>query len=132
MTKQIIQTNNAPQGIGVYSQGISVSAASGKMYYFSGQIGLEPNSMKMAEGFVAQLQQIFKNIDGLLEAAKLKRSNVIKTTVFLQSMDDFPKLNAAYKEYFQDPYPARSCVQVAQLPAKALVEIEVIASDDII
>lgn len=122
--KNIIQTENAPKAIGTYSQGVQV----GQLYFFSGQIGLEPNSMTMSEDFKTQTGQILKNIDGLLKSCTLERENIIKTTIFLTSMNDFPLVNEAYEQYFKPPYPARSCVEVSRLPKNALIEIEVIAT----
>lgn len=119
---KVIETDKAPKGVGVYSQALQVE----NTYYFSGQIGIDPSTMELKEGFLAQLNQIFANIDGVLNAADLQRSHIIKTTVFLQDMQYFNDLNNEYKKYFQHPYPTRSCVQVAKLPKNALVEIEVI------
>ena len=123
MNKNIIETKKAPAAVGTYSQGVEV----GGIYYFSGQIGLNPDSMKMAEGFDKQLQQILQNMDGLLESQSLKRENIIKTTIFLTDLGQFGQVNAAYEKYFKTPYPARSCVEVPALPKGALIEIEFIA-----
>ena len=121
--KNIITTDKAPAAVGTYSQGVEFQG----VYYFSGQIGLNPADMKMAEGMENQLIQILKNIDGLLEHCQIDRTHIFKTTIFLKSMDDFPIVNKHYEEYFAQPYPARSCVEVPRLPKDALVEIEVIA-----
>ena len=123
MNKNIIKTQKAPAAVGTYSQGVEV----GGMYYFSGQIGLEPASMEMREGVVGQLQQILQNMDGLLESQSLKRENIVKTTIFLTDLGHFGLVNAAYEGYFKAPYPARSCLEVSALPKGALVEIEFIA-----
>ena len=123
MNKNIIETERAPAAVGTYSQGVEV----GGVYYFSGQIGLKPASMQMVEGFEGQLQQILKNMDGLLESQSLKRENIIKTTIFLTDLGQFGLVNTAYEEYFKAPYPARSCVEVPALPKGALVEIEFVA-----
>ena len=123
MNKNIIKTEKAPAAVGTYSQGVEV----GGIYYFSGQIGLEPDSMKMVEGFEKQLQQILQNMDGLLESQSLRRENIIKTTIFLTDLEQFGQINAAYEKYFKTPYPARSCVEVPALPKGALVEIEFVA-----
>ncbi len=122
--KTIINTDKAPATVGTYSQGVLHNGT----FFFSGQIGLSPETGKMAEGFDNQLTQILNNIDGLLESQNLTRNNIIKTTIFLTDLTNFPKVNGAYEEYFSKPYPARSCVQVPALPANALVEIEVIAA----
>lgn len=125
MERKIIQTDKAPEAVGTYSQGVYVNGT----YYFSGQIGLDPKTMELAQGFEAQLNQILKNIDGLLESQDLKREHIIKTTIFVTDLKNFPLVNAAYEQYFSKPYPARSCVEVPALPKGAIVEIEVIAHD---
>jgi len=124
MSKKIISTELAPSAVGTYSQGIEVNG----IFYFSGQIGLEPATMNMAPDFKGQLEQILKNIDGLLESQSLKRENIIKTTVFMTDLAKFGQVNAAYENYFKAPYPARSTVQVSALPKGAEIEIEVLAS----
>lgn len=124
MSKKIISTELAPSAVGTYSQGIEVNG----IFYFSGQIGLEPSTMNMAPDFKGQLEQILKNIDGLLESQSLKRDNIIKTTVFMTDLAKFGQVNAAYENYFKAPYPARSTVQVSALPKGAEIEIEVLAS----
>ena len=124
-TKNIIQTNLAPEAVGTYSQGVEY----GGVFYFSGQIGLKPGAGSELVGDVkAQLDQILKNIDGLLESQGLDRTHIIKTTIFLTDLKDFGLVNEAYINYFSEPYPARSCVQAAALPKGAEVEIEVIAA----
>lgn len=124
MNKTIIQTDKAPAAVGTYSQGVQLNG----VHYFSGQIGLEPTNGQMQEGFQAQLDQILKNIDGLLESQSLGRENIIKTTIFLTDLAQFGLVNEAYEKYFSAPYPARSCVEVPALPKGALIEIEVIAA----
>ncbi len=123
MNKNIIKTELAPEAVGTYSQGVEYKGT----YYFSGQIGLEPKSMALADGFRPQLDQIMKNIDGLLKSQDLTRENIIKTSIFVTDLANFGEVNEVYIEYFSQPYPARSCVQVPALPKGALVEIEVIA-----
>lgn len=122
--KNIINTDKAPAAVGTYSQGVEHNGT----YYFSGQIGLEPASMTLKEGFKGQLDQILANIDGLLQACDLTRENIIKTSIFVTDLANFSLVNEAYTNYFQAPYPARSCVEVPALPKGALVEIEVIAA----
>ncbi len=122
--KQIIETKNAPAAVGTYSQGVIHN----NVFYFSGQIGLDPKTMKLKESFSAQLEQILKNIDGLLESVHLNRNHIIKTSIFMTNLNDFAEVNQTYEKFFQTPYPARSCVQVSALPKGALVEIEVIAA----
>lgn len=121
--KKIIKTDKAPGAIGPYSQGVNI----GDMFFFSGQIPLNPVTGEMPEGIEAQTKQSLDNVKGLLESQGLGFENVIKTTVFLDSMDHFAKVNEIYATYFVEPYPARSAVEVAKLPKDALVEIEVIA-----
>jgi 2-iminobutanoate/2-iminopropanoate deaminase len=120
----IIDTPLAPKAVGTYSQGVLHNG----VYYFSGQIGLDPETMTLREGFSNQLNQVLKNIDGLLESQGLKRKNIIKTSIFMTDLAQFSEVNIAYKEYFSAPYPARSCVQVPALPKGAVIEIEVIAA----
>lgn len=119
-----IHTDDAPAAIGPYSQAI---AASG--YLFSaGQIGLVPGTGDMVEGGVeAQARQVFSNLRAVLTEAGLGFRDVVKTTVFLSTMDDFAAVNAIYGEHFHEPYPARSTVAAAGLPKGALVEIDVVA-----
>jgi 2-iminobutanoate/2-iminopropanoate deaminase len=123
-TKQIISTDKAPAAVGTYSQGVFHNG----VYWFSGQIGLDPKSGEMQSGFDAQLSQIMQNIDGLLESQGLLRNNIIKTTIFMTDLAQFGKINDAYTSFFAAPYPARSTVQVSALPKGALVEIEVVAA----
>jgi len=124
MDKKIISTDKAPAAVGTYSQGVEHNGVT----YFSGQIGLDPATMEMKPDFVGQLDQIMKNIDGLLESQDMKRENIIKTSIFVTDLANFGEVNKAYEAYFSEPYPARSCVQVPALPKDALVEIEVIAA----
>ena len=125
MKKEIL-TKDAPAPIGPYSQAIEM----GNLIFCSGQIPLDPASgLIVGEGNVElQTQQVMKNISAVLTQADLAFSNVIKTTIFLKNMADFPKVNAIYAERFTAPFPARSTVEVARLPKDVLVEIEVIAS----
>ena len=120
---QIISTDLAPKAVGTYSQGVEYNG----IYYFSGQIGLNPKDGQMREGFEQQAKQILDNIDGLLQSCHLTRQHILKTTIFLVNLNEFTKINTLYEDYFTPPYPARSCVEVSRLPKEALVEIEVIA-----
>lgn len=125
MTKfNIIETKDAPEAVGTYSQGVERDG----VYYFSGQIGINPRTGVMDESFDIQLKNIMTNIDGLLKACELTRENIVKTSIFLTDLSDFGKVNKAYTQFFKQPYPARSCVEVSALPKGALVEIEVIAA----
>lgn len=122
--KKIINTDKAPTAVGTYSQGVEYNG----VYYFSGQIGIDSATSELKEGFEAQTAQIMKNIDGLLESCNITREHIIKTSIFVTDLANFGKVNEAYIEYFKEPYPARSCVEVPNLPKGALVEIEVIAA----
>lgn len=122
MTK-VVKTNKAPGAIGPYSQGIDI----GNMIFFSGQIPLDPETGVMSEGIEAQTRRALDNVKGLLESQDLTFKNVVKTTVFLDNINDFATMNGIYAEYFEEPYPARSAVEVAKLPKGALLEVEVVA-----
>lgn len=121
--KRVIKTNMAPGAIGPYSQGIDL----GNMIFFSGQIPLDPLTGEMPEGIEKQTMRALENVKGLLESQGLDFSHVVKTTVYLNSMDDFTVMNNIYAQYFIEPYPARSAVEVARLPKDVLIEVEVIA-----
>ena len=123
--QKIIETNLAPKAVGTYSQGVHYNG----VYYFSGMLGLNPETMELATDFQGQLDQIMKNIAGLLSSQNLNKENIIKTTIFLTDLKNFQMVNNAYEKFFKMPYPARSCVEVSALPKEALVEIEVIAAD---
>ncbi len=118
-----IATKNAPAAIGPYSQAQIVNG----LVYTSGQIGIDPATGALVEGLEAQANQVFKNLTELLKAAGSDMSKVVKTTVFIKDMNDFGKVNEIYAKYFTEPFPARSCVEVARLPKDCLVECEVIA-----
>jgi len=121
--KKVIATNQAPAAIGPYSQAIEV----GNVVYTSGIIPVVPATGEIPEGSVAQADQAFKNLSNLLEAAGTSMSKVIKTTVFIKEMNDFGAINEVYAKYFPEPYPSRSCVEVARLPKDVMLEIEAIA-----
>ncbi len=122
---QYIQTDGAPKAIGPYSQAVKL----GELLFTSGQIPLDPSTGKLVEGdFETMARRVFQNLEAVLSASGGTFANVLKTTVFLKNLSDFPALNAVYSEYFGDHRPARSTVAVAQLPLDSLVEIEVIAS----
>ena len=118
-----VSTNKAPAAIGPYSQAQIV----GNLVYTSGQIPIIPETGALAEGLEAQAHQVFKNLGELLKAAGSDLSKTVKTTVFIKNMNDFGAINAIYAEYFTEPFPARSCVEVARLPKDVLLECEVIA-----
>ena len=123
-TKNIISTELAPAAVGTYSQGVEHNG----VFYFSGQIGIDPKTSTLLDGFENQMDQILKNIDGLLESQGIDRTHIIKTSIFVTDLAKFNIVNEAYIKYFEEPYPARSCVEVPNLPKGALVEIEVIAA----
>ena len=123
----IIKTQQAPEAIGPYSQAIKA----GNWVFCSGQIPLDPETMALVGATVAeQTHQVFKNLKAVLEAAGSSLQQVVKTTVFLQDMNDFQQMNAVYAEAFGDHAPARATVEVARLPKNVLVEIECIALVD--
>lgn len=118
-----IYTKNAPDAIGPYSQGIVVN----NLFYSSGQIPLTAEG-ELVQGTVEeQTHQVFKNLQAVLSEAGASLDTVVKATVFIKNMDEFPLINEVYGQYFSTHKPARSCVEVARLPKDVLVEIEVIA-----
>ena len=123
---KVISTTNAPAAIGPYSQALRT----GNMMFVSGQIPVDPATGKMADTIEEQAKQSLTNMKNILEAEGLTLANVIKTTVFLADLNDFAKVNEVYASFFEAPYPARSCVQVAAIPLGAGVEIECIAVVD--
>jgi len=124
MKKEVLKSIKAPKAVGPYSIGIR----SGGFLFLSGQLGLDPESGEFVEGGVeAQTRQALLNIKSVLQDAGSDLSNVVKTSVFLNDIADFPKMNAMYAEFFENDPPARSTMQVGALPKLGLVEIEVIA-----
>jgi 2-iminobutanoate/2-iminopropanoate deaminase len=124
MTKKIISTDSAPAAIGPYSQAVIVDG----LLFASGQIPLSPETGAVVSGGIkGQTVQIMKNIEAVLKAAGSDFSQVVKTTCFLTSMDDFAAFNEVYSQYFTADKPARSCVAVSALPRGVLVEVEIIA-----
>ena len=122
--KQIIQTNNAPQAIGPYSQAVTANGT----LYVSGQIPVVPTTGAIVSDKVEdQARQVMENVKAVVEAAGLTLDNVVKTTVFIKNMDDFAVINGIYSEYFKENCPARACVEVARLPKDVLIEMEAIA-----
>jgi 2-iminobutanoate/2-iminopropanoate deaminase len=122
--KQIIRTDKAPQAIGPYSIGVRV----GELVFSAGQIGIDPQSGEVVSGGIeAETRQALLNLQAVLEAAGASLENVVKTTVFLQDINEFGRMNGVYAEFFTGKPPARSAVQVAALPRGVAVEIEAIA-----
>lgn len=119
---QKIYTKNAPEAIGPYSQAVKV----GNMVYTSGQIALTPNGEFLDEDVKTQTKQVCENLKAVLEAAGAKIENVVKTTIFLDDINNFAAVNEVYGEYFSHK-PARSTVAVKELPKGAKVEIECVA-----
>jgi len=121
---EIVQSQVAPPAVGPYSQAIQV----GHLLFCSGQIPVDPETKAIVEGDIhAQVAQVLKNITAVLAAANLTLANVVKATVFMVDLKDFPVMNGLYAQAFGDHKPARSTIQVAALPLGARVEIEVIA-----
>jgi reactive intermediate/imine deaminase len=120
MARQPIQTSDAPQAIGTYSQAVRA----GTTVYLSGQIGLQPATMTLAEDVDAQIHQVLRNLRAVAAAAGATLDDAVKVTVFLTDMGNFARVNEAMAQYFTPPYPARAAVGVASLPRGALVEIE--------
>ena len=122
--RKIIETAEAPKPIGPYSQGICANG----FIFVSGQIPLDPKTAQIVDGGLeAQTHQAIGNISAILAAAGSNLDRVVKTTVFLANLEDFPVFNRIYEEYFGGIKPARATVQVARLPKDALLEIEVVA-----
>ena len=122
MTRSIIATSRAPAAIGTYSQAIRV----GDTVYLSGQIGLDPASMQMQDGFEAQTHQVFKNLKAVCEAAGGSLADIVKLNAFLTDLGNFAKFNEIMAQYFTEPFPARAAVGVASLPRAGLVEADAI------
>ncbi|MBP5295284.1 MAG: RidA family protein [Lachnospiraceae bacterium] len=118
-----VSTPNAPAAIGPYSQ----AQISGNFVFTSGQIGIDPATGAVAPDVESQAHQVFRNLAYVLEAAGSSISRTVKTTVFIKDMADFGKVNEIYAQYFSEPFPARSCVEVARLPKDVLIECEAVA-----
>lgn len=124
-SRTVISTPNAPAAIGPYSQAIKV----GDTVYLSGQIPLDPQSMQLVSGDIeTQTAQVFRNLAAVAEAAGGSLNDAVKVNISLTDLGDFARVNEVMKTFFQEPYPARACVQVAALPKGAQVEVEVILS----
>lgn len=122
--KKILFTDSAPKAVGPYSQAI----ASGDVVFFSGQLGIDMETGKLAQNVETQAHCAMKNLGAVLKAAGLDYDDIVKTTIFLTDMADFSVVNAVYAGYFASNYPARSCIQISALPLGGLVEIECVAA----
>jgi reactive intermediate/imine deaminase len=120
--KKVIQSRDAPAAIGTYSQAVRV----GDTVYLSGQIGLDPASMTLAEGIEAQTHRVFRNLAAVADAGGLSLDHAVRMTVYLTDLAHFARVNEIMAQYVREPYPARAAVGVAGLPRGALVEIDAI------
>ncbi|MDT3672294.1 MAG: RidA family protein [Aromatoleum sp.] len=122
MSRSIVSTPNAPAAIGTYSQAVKT----GNTVYCSGQIGLDPVTLQMAEGFEAQTVRVFENLKAVAEAAGGALTDAVRLSIFLTDLSNFAKVNEIMARYFPEPYPARAAVGVKELPKGALVEADAI------
>ena len=123
MAKTIIQTDEAPQAIGTYSQAVKVD----NTVYVSGQIPLDPASMEVVEGGIdAEIRRVFDNLQAVAEASGGDLANVVKLNIFLTDLTNFPTVNEIMATYFQQPYPARAAIGVASLPKGVGVEMDAV------
>jgi reactive intermediate/imine deaminase len=122
MSRQIISTPNAPAAIGTYSQAVRVE----NTIYLSGQIGLDPATMQMAEGIDAQIVRVFENLKAVAAAAGTTLDAAVKVNVYLTDLANFARVNETMARYFNQPYPARAAVGVKELPRGALVEADAV------
>lgn len=121
---QVIQTDKAPKAIGPYSQAIRYE----NLIFISGQIAIDPQTNQFVEGDIRQQTiRVLENIKGIVEEAGLSLNHIIKTTIYLKNIEDFPVVNEIYGSYFTHHKPARATVEVSRLPKDALIEIEAIA-----
>ena len=120
MSRQVIQSANAPAAIGPYSQAILV----GSTLYMSGQIPLDPKTMQIVEGIEAQAHQVFRNLRAVAGAAGARLNDIVKLSILLVDLGDFAKVNEVMATYFDVPYPARATYQVAALPRGARIEVD--------
>ena len=120
MKHQVIATDQAPSAIGTYSQAIRC----GTTVYLSGQIPLQPQTMELVDGVREQISQVFQNLRAVTKAAGGDLDNIVKLTIYLTDLTNFPTVNEVMAEYFDAPYPARAAIGVADLPKGAAVEIE--------
>jgi reactive intermediate/imine deaminase len=124
--KTPIQTRDAPEAIGTYSQAVKA----GDAVYLSGQIGLDPGTMQMAEGIDGQTHRVFRNLAAVAAAAGLSLDHAVRMTVYLTDLAHFARVNEIMAQYVREPYPARAAIGVAGLPRGALVEVDAILHGD--
>lgn len=117
-----INTEEAPKAIGPYSQAV----ISGGMLYVSGQIPVNPKTGEIPLTIEEQTKQSLENVKSIIKEAKSDMKNVVRCTVYIKDMNDFPKINEVYSSYFSEPYPARACIEVARLPKDVQIEIDAI------
>jgi len=122
MAREIIATEAAPAAIGTYSQAVKI----GDTVYLSGQIPLDPQSMQLVEGIEPQIRQVFANLQAVAEAAGGRLADIAKLTIYLTDLSYFALVNQVMAEFFQEPYPARAAIGVAQLPRDAVVEMDAV------
>lgn len=123
MSKKIISTAKAPQAIGTYSQAVEHNG----LVFLSGQIPLDPESMEVVSGGIeAQIRQVFENLSAVCVAAGGSLDDIVKLSVFLTNMGDFPHVNSIMEQYFSEPYPARAAIEVSALPKGVNVEMDAI------
>lgn len=122
MSKEVINAPNAPAAIGAYSHAVAVD----NLIFLSGQIPLNPETMELEEGFTAQANRVFQNLNAVCEAAGTTLQNAVKLNIFLMDLGNFAELNSIMAKWIDAPYPARAAVQVAGLPKGALIEIEAV------
>ena len=122
MTRSIVSTPAAPAAIGTYSQAVRAA----NTVYMSGQIGLDPQSMQLVDGFEAQTVQVFDNLKAVAEASGASLAHAVRLTIYLTDLSNFAKVNEIMARYFDQPYPARAAVGVKELPKGAVVEADAI------
>lgn len=125
MKKKIVKTDNAPAAVGPYSQAVEISGD--KILFVSGQLPMDPVSNEIKKNIKNQTEQSLKNIKEILKTAEYSMDNIVKTTVYLNDMGNFSSMNEVYKSFFNDDFPARCAVEVAELPKNVEVEIEAVA-----
>ena len=127
MGKNIVSTPKAPGAVGPYSQGVVLDG----WLWTSGQVALDPETGQLVgDDAATQAERALRNVQAILEAAGSNMGQIVRATIYLTSMDDFKAVNEVYARFFDEPYPARACVEVSRLPVGAMVEIDAIARLD--